>query len=278
MTLGTNVNSTSVHRDCVEDADILLSDICFNEDFYSKPPTVEFTVIDEVTGTLTDRASSIIDDSTASLRAHRSSTSTSNVNNNSTNSSSSSSSSSSNMQSSNANRNISTSSSSVLNIAAQRSNTAPPSSSSSSAPSSSLSAASVSATAAASGSRVKATRMPPAELSLKVAYSSGVEIPLDYSLGQEISIYTSGRNRKVYYGLNGAPYYITDTGTVNTYVLIVRDFFLIAVQRYDVVTNKPSISESVCKDDTIDDYSIQHSFAVYCTVLYCTVLYWTVLY
>jgi hypothetical protein len=218
------VNSTSVHRDCVEDADILLSDICFNEDFYSKPPTVEFTVIDEVTGTLTDRASSVIDDSTASLRARRSSTSTSNVNINSTNSSSSSSSSSnsssssSKMQSSNTNRNISTSSSSVLNIAAQRSNTAPPSSSSSS---------SLSAAASASGSRLKATRMPPAELSLKVAYSSGVEIPLDYSLGQEISIYTSGRNRKVYYGLNGAPYYITDTGTVIKWVtsslLLFRD-------------------------------------------------------
>lgn len=228
------MNSTSVHRDCVEDADILLSDICFNEDFYSKPPTVEFTVIDEVTDTVIDRASSVIDDSTASLRARRSSTSTSNVNNNSTNSSSSSSSSRSNMQSSNTNRNISTSSSSVLNIAAQRSNTAPPSSSSSTAPSLSLSAAST----AASGSRVKATRMPPAELSLKVAYSSGVEIPLDYSLGQEISIYTSGRNRKVYYGLNGAPYYITDTGTVNTSVLTVRDFFLVAVQRYEVVADK----------------------------------------
>ena len=182
------MNSTSVHRDCVEDAETLLSDICFNEDFYSKPPTVEFTVIDEVAVPSTVRDSSVIDDSIASLKAHRSSTS--NVNN--------SSSSSSNTQSSTANRNKSASSSNILSIASQRSNIAL-----------SLSAPS------ASASRIKAARIlpiEPSEPSLKVAYSSGVEIPLDYSIGQEISIYTSGRNRKVYYGLNGAPYYITDTG------------------------------------------------------------------
>lgn len=247
MALGTNVNSTSVHRDCVEDADILLSDICFNEDFYSKPPTVEFTVIDEVTSTLTDKASSVIGDSLSSLRARRSSSSTSNVNNNS----SSSSSNSSTNSSSNSIRNRSSSGSSVLNIAAQRSNTVPPSSSSSS---SSLSAAA----ASASGSKVKATRMQPAELSLKVAYSSGVEIPLDYSLGQEISIYTSGRNRKVHYGLNGAPYYITDTGTVNTYVLTVPDLFFIAVLKCDMVTDKSCVILDVCKHDTNDDYDMQH--------------------
>lgn len=178
---GTNVNSTSVHRDCVEDAETLLSDICFNEDFYSKPPTVEFTVIDEVAVSSNVSGSSLIDDSIASLKARRSSTSDAN-------SSISSSS-----------RNISASGGNVLNVSAQRSNVT-----------------SSSSTSSTSASRRKVGRIPPAEPSepsLKVAYSSGVEIPLDYSIGQEISIYTSGRNRKVYYGLNGAPYYITDTGT-----------------------------------------------------------------
>ena len=195
---GTNVNSTSVHRDCVEDAETLLSDICFNEDFYSKPPTVEFTVIDEVVVSSNGSGSSVIDDSIASSKARRRSTSDAN-------SSSSSSSSSSS-------RNTLASSSNVLNISAQRSNIT-----------------SSSFTPSTSASRIKAGRIPPAEPSepsLKVAYSSGVEIPLDYSIGQEISIYTSGRNRKVYYGLNGAPYYITDTGTYvnNTPSLVLFKF------------------------------------------------------
>ena len=190
---GTNVNSTSVHRDCVEDAETLLSDICFNEDFYSKPPTVEFTVIDEVVVSSNGSGSSVIDDSIASSKARRSSTSDAN-------------------SSSSSSRNTSASSSNVLNISAQRSNIT-----------------SSSFTPSTSASRIKAGRIPPAEPSepsLKVAYSSGVEIPLDYSIGQEISIYTSGRNRKVYYGLNGAPYYITDTGTYvnNTPSLVLFKF------------------------------------------------------
>lgn len=40
-----NVNDSKVYTDCVEDIDTPLSDICFNEDLYTRPPTVEFTVV-----------------------------------------------------------------------------------------------------------------------------------------------------------------------------------------------------------------------------------------
>ena len=237
------MNSTSVHRDCVEDAETLLSDICFNEDFYSKPPTVEFTVIDEVVVSSNGSGSSVIDDSVVSSKARRSSTSDAN-------------------SSSSSSRNTSASSSNVLNISAQRSN---------------ITSSSFNPSTSTSASRIKAGRIPPAEHSepsLKVAYSSGVEIPLDYSIGQEISIYTSGRNRKVYYGLNGAPYYITDTGTYvrNTPSLILfKNMSSLQIENEYFQISRSYINKEI-------HFLVLCCTVLYCTVLYCTVLYCTVLY
>ena len=46
----------------------------------------------------------------------------------------------------------------------------------------------------------------------KSIYSSVKEIPVDLEEDKEITVYISGRNRVVYYGINGSPYYITDSG------------------------------------------------------------------
>ena len=49
----------------------------------------------------------------------------------------------------------------------------------------------------------------------KNVYSSIKEIPIDHEEDKDITVYISGRNRVVYYGINGSPYYITDSGKKN---------------------------------------------------------------
>lgn len=63
--------------------------------------------------------------------------------------------------------------------------------------------------------RPKLIRTPGADMSQKIAYNSGKEIPFDHDESKEMTVYSNGRNRKVYYGINGAPYYITDTGNLH---------------------------------------------------------------
>jgi hypothetical protein len=189
--IGTNVNSTSVHKDCVEDPDTLLADICFNEDLYTKPPTVEFTVTEEQiapprirkVATTAVGSSSIVSSSSSSSSNFRDS----NVSN-------SSSSSSSNISNSNSSSIVSNSRNNVLDRSEFFS------------------------TSTAPISRTKMTRVAGTEPPQKIAYNSGKEIPFDHDEEKEMTVYTNGRNRKVYYGINGAPYYITDTGAVLLYV------------------------------------------------------------
>jgi hypothetical protein len=167
----------------VEDPDTLLADICFNEDLYTKPPTVEFTVTEEQiapsrirkAATSAVGSSSIISSSSSSFRD-------SNISNGSSSSISS---------------NIGNSHSIVSN---SRNNA--------------LDRSEFFSTATAPISRTKMTRVAGTEPPQKVAYNSGKEIPFDHDEEKEMTVYTNGRNRKVYYGINGAPYYITDTGTV----------------------------------------------------------------
>lgn len=175
--LGTNVNSTSVHKDCVEDPDTLLADICFNEDLYTKPPTVEFTVTDE---------------QTAPPRIRKTATS------------SGSSSSSSNI-SSFRDSNISNNNNSSSNISNNNNIVG-------SSRGSALDRTEFFSAATAPTSRPKVIRVAGTEPPQKIAYSSGKEIPFDHDEEKEMTVYTNGRNRKVFYGINGAPYYITDTG------------------------------------------------------------------
>ena len=182
------MNSTSVHKDCVEDPDTLLADICFNEDLYTKPPTVEFTVTEE---------------QVAPPRIRKAATST--VGSSSITSSSSS---SSNFKDSNVSSNIST------NISSNSNNNSSSSSIVGNSRNSMLDRSEFFSSSTAPISRIKMNRVAGTEPPQKVAYNSGKEIPFDHDEEKEMTVYTNGRNRKVYYGINGAPYYITDTGTV----------------------------------------------------------------
>jgi hypothetical protein len=74
------------------------------------------------------------------------------------------------------------------------------------------------------------TRVPGTEPPQKIAYNSGKEIPFDHDEEKEMTVYTNGRNRKVYYGINGAPYYITDTGAV---LLCVHYIFTVDHAHYN---------------------------------------------
>lgn len=174
---GTNVNSMSVHTDCVEDVDTLLADICFNEDLYAKPPTVEFTVTDH-------NASAGISTTSKVRRA-----STSNI------ASSSSSSSNSN------NNNSTTSSSTIIRDSAAILNS-----------SSGNGRSEILATTTTPNNRLRKVRTPLTEPSAKSVHSSVKEVPFDNDEEKDMTVYISGRNRVVYYGINGSPYYITDSG------------------------------------------------------------------
>jgi hypothetical protein len=186
--IGTNVNSTSVHKDCVEDPDTLLADICFNEDLYTKPPTVEFTVTEEQIVPPRIRKAATTAMGSSSIVSSSSSFRDSNVSNSSSSSS-----------------NISNSNSSSSSIVSNSRNNV-------------LDRSEFFSTSTAPISRTKMTRVAGTEPPQKIAYNSGKEIPFDHDEEKEMTVYTNGRNRKVYYGINGAPYYITDTGAVLLYV------------------------------------------------------------
>ena len=68
------------------------------------------------------------------------------------------------------------------------------------------------ATATTPNTRLRKIRTPMTEPAPKSIYSSVKEIPVDLEEDKEITVYISGRNRVVYYGINGSPYYITDSG------------------------------------------------------------------
>ena len=216
------MNSMSVHTDCVEDVDTLLADICFNEDLYAKPPTVEFTVTDYnaqaedmTTAKLRRASTSNIPSSSSSANSNNNSNSSDN-NNSSSNSSGgssigtfgrdssallSSSSSGSSSSGSNSNSGNSNSNSGNSNSNSGNSNS-----------NSVISRSEILATATTPNTRLRKIRTPMTEPAPKSIYSSVKEIPVDLEEDKEITVYISGRNRVVYYGINGSPYYITDSG------------------------------------------------------------------
>ena len=201
----------------MEDSDTPLADICFNEDLYSKPPTVEFTVIEDhaalrarkSAATISSSSNHISSSSSSgigssnSLRDNSNMTSSKSVNSNAIIGSGSSSSNSNSTSTSTYNGSINNS---------NTSNSSNNSSSNSSVGSGPRTGADFFSTFA--GSRPKLIRTPGSDMSQKIAYNSGKEIPFDHDESKEMTVYSNGRNRKVYYGINGAPYYITDTGNV----------------------------------------------------------------
>ena len=205
----------SVHTDCVEDVDTLLSDICFNEDLYAKPPTVEFTVVESNQNSQNNlRRNSAGAVGVSSVVGSKGSGNNVNgvngVNSNggSGSSSSSSSSSSSTYSTNSTNSNISSTmirdSSSVLgnrNINDRDTRTE------------ALSALSALSSLSSTAPRVKKILRPIEPKIKEHSFSAQKEVPFDHDEDKDITVYVTGRNRVVYYGISGSPYYITDSGT-----------------------------------------------------------------
>ena len=218
------MNSMSVHTDCVEDVDTLLADICFNEDLYAKPPTVEFTVTDQ-NALAGDIAEAKLRRSSTTNIPSSSSSSNNNSSDNHNNSSNSNSSSSISTfvrdssallsSSSSGSSSSSSSSSSSGNSSSGNSSSGNSSSGNSSSGNSGNSRSEILATATTPNTRFRKVRTPMTEPAPKNVYSSIKEIPIDHEEDKDITVYISGRNRVVYYGINGSPYYITDSGKKN---------------------------------------------------------------
>lgn len=245
----------SVHTDCVEDVDTLLADICFNEDLYAKPPTVEFTVIDHT-------VASSHNSQNAQKVPRR--VSTSNIPSNNLNSLN-------NDHIGNGNTNMNSSMNTNMNINMNTSNSMSMSNSNSN-----MNMSNNNTTTPNNRLKNINIRAPNTE-PLKALYSSGKEVPFDHDDTKEMTVYIGGRNRVVYYGVNGSPYYITDSGKKYFYHALLYCIILYCVSLCLIVFCFVLLCIIVFCCISILSYLILYCFLLFVIDLYHLILFDVVL-